>query len=355
MREHRLRDGHEAHDVRLEDAADRVERHLGRTGRTDDPGVVHDGVDPARARDDRAHGQRDRLGVVHVEREGFNPFGRELGQALRAASGGERAVPPCLELADDGASNPGGATRDEDNLLTVRGHGGRGYQACGKLHPLLRAPRGRAMPSAPFTRNYRDHSNNEGFQFEFFCDKCGSGIPVLVRREHAGPRLRPAQGRRFALRRRRRQRRVGRRPRERRVPRQGVGRRVRRRHRRVQAPLPPVWPLRALGLPGGVLESDPGALPRVRARPAAGGRRRPGPGRGRPGARQGAPDQSDGRDEHGRRADGRVPALQRARQRRRQVLRGLRAALATPTACAKCNAPMSPTARFCASCGSPRG
>jgi hypothetical protein len=27
----------------------------------------------------------------------------------------------------------------------------------------------------PFTRNYRDHSNDTGFQFEFFCDKCGNG------------------------------------------------------------------------------------------------------------------------------------------------------------------------------------
>ena len=26
-----------------------------------------------------------------------------------------------------------------------------------------------------FTRNYRDHSNEQGAQFEFFCDKCGSG------------------------------------------------------------------------------------------------------------------------------------------------------------------------------------
>ena len=32
------------------------------------------------------------------------------------------------------------------------------------------------MTSSTFTRNYRDHSNNEGFQFEFFCDKCGSGF-----------------------------------------------------------------------------------------------------------------------------------------------------------------------------------
>ncbi len=26
-----------------------------------------------------------------------------------------------------------------------------------------------------FTRNFRDHSNNSGFQFEFYCDKCGNG------------------------------------------------------------------------------------------------------------------------------------------------------------------------------------
>ena len=31
------------------------------------------------------------------------------------------------------------------------------------------------MSSQPFTRNYSDHSNDTGFQFEFFCDKCGNG------------------------------------------------------------------------------------------------------------------------------------------------------------------------------------
>lgn len=31
------------------------------------------------------------------------------------------------------------------------------------------------MASQPFTRNHSDHSNDTGFQFEFFCDKCGSG------------------------------------------------------------------------------------------------------------------------------------------------------------------------------------
>ena len=27
-----------------------------------------------------------------------------------------------------------------------------------------------------FTKNHRDHSNDTGFQFEFFCDKCGNGF-----------------------------------------------------------------------------------------------------------------------------------------------------------------------------------
>jgi hypothetical protein len=31
------------------------------------------------------------------------------------------------------------------------------------------------MTAIQFTRNYRDHSNDTGFQFEFFCDKCGNG------------------------------------------------------------------------------------------------------------------------------------------------------------------------------------
>ena len=27
-----------------------------------------------------------------------------------------------------------------------------------------------------FTKNFRDHSNAQGYQFEFFCDKCGNGL-----------------------------------------------------------------------------------------------------------------------------------------------------------------------------------
>jgi hypothetical protein len=32
------------------------------------------------------------------------------------------------------------------------------------------------MAAHGFTRNHRDHSNDHGYQFEFFCDKCGSGF-----------------------------------------------------------------------------------------------------------------------------------------------------------------------------------
>jgi hypothetical protein len=31
------------------------------------------------------------------------------------------------------------------------------------------------MAAVQFTRNYTDHSNDTGFQFEFHCDKCGNG------------------------------------------------------------------------------------------------------------------------------------------------------------------------------------
>ncbi len=32
------------------------------------------------------------------------------------------------------------------------------------------------MAATAFTRNYRDHSNDTGYQFEFYCDKCGNGF-----------------------------------------------------------------------------------------------------------------------------------------------------------------------------------
>jgi len=31
------------------------------------------------------------------------------------------------------------------------------------------------MPNIPFTNNYQDLSSQRGFQFKFFCEKCGNG------------------------------------------------------------------------------------------------------------------------------------------------------------------------------------
>lgn len=32
------------------------------------------------------------------------------------------------------------------------------------------------MPLIQFTRNHQDHSTDKGYQFEFFCDRCGNGF-----------------------------------------------------------------------------------------------------------------------------------------------------------------------------------
>src|SRR5205809_13617 len=32
------------------------------------------------------------------------------------------------------------------------------------------------MPLIQFTRNHSDHSTDKGYQFEFFCDRCGNGF-----------------------------------------------------------------------------------------------------------------------------------------------------------------------------------
>ncbi|HEY5957281.1 MAG TPA: zinc ribbon domain-containing protein [Polyangiaceae bacterium] len=42
------------------------------------------------------------------------------------------------------------------------------------------------MTTQPFTRNYSDHSNDTGFQFEFFCDKCGNGHRSSFTRSNVG-------------------------------------------------------------------------------------------------------------------------------------------------------------------------
>ena len=34
----------------------------------------------------------------------------------------------------------------------------------------------RPMPSIPFTGNYEDLSTDRGYQFKFYCEKCGNGV-----------------------------------------------------------------------------------------------------------------------------------------------------------------------------------
>ncbi len=40
--------------------------------------------------------------------------------------------------------------------------------------------------SIQFTRNYEDKSTDQGFQFEFFCDRCGNGYRTRFRPFAAG-------------------------------------------------------------------------------------------------------------------------------------------------------------------------
>lgn len=42
------------------------------------------------------------------------------------------------------------------------------------------------MAYIQFTRNYSDHSNDTGFQFEFFCDRCGNGFMSQFRPNRMG-------------------------------------------------------------------------------------------------------------------------------------------------------------------------
>ena len=38
----------------------------------------------------------------------------------------------------------------------------------------------------PFTDNYQDHSTREGYQFEFFCERCGNGYSSTFKHSVTG-------------------------------------------------------------------------------------------------------------------------------------------------------------------------
>ena len=42
------------------------------------------------------------------------------------------------------------------------------------------------MPTIPFTGNYQDLSSNRGFQFKFFCEKCGNGYMSTFKANRLG-------------------------------------------------------------------------------------------------------------------------------------------------------------------------
>src|SRR5437588_2615521 len=46
----------------------------------------------------------------------------------------------------------------------------------------------------PFTDNYRDHSNEVGFQFEFICERCGNGYKSGFKKNPLGMGAKLAQG-----------------------------------------------------------------------------------------------------------------------------------------------------------------
>src|SRR5512132_2297749 len=48
------------------------------------------------------------------------------------------------------------------------------YGASGPVHRFT-CPAQNTMSLIQFTRNHTDHSTDKGYQFEFFCDRCGNG------------------------------------------------------------------------------------------------------------------------------------------------------------------------------------
>lgn len=49
------------------------------------------------------------------------------------------------------------------------------------------------MPSIPFTNNYQDLSSQRGFQFKFFCEKCGNGYLSTFKASQLGTAAAAAQ------------------------------------------------------------------------------------------------------------------------------------------------------------------
>src|SRR2546427_10360117 len=66
------------------------------------------------------------------------------------------------------------------------GFGLLSLHADGKLTEEEREGGGPVAGMIPFTDNYQDHSTRNGWQFEFFCERCGNGYSSSFKKSVAG-------------------------------------------------------------------------------------------------------------------------------------------------------------------------
>ena len=103
----RLRDGHHAKRVGLEDLADRLLRSRLERRHQPDPGVVDHGVEPTERGDGIANRDADRLPLGHVEPEQAEPIGRrEVRRLLRRAHRRDDVPSVFEEVRGRGAAVP---------------------------------------------------------------------------------------------------------------------------------------------------------------------------------------------------------------------------------------------------------
>ena len=209
------------------------------------------------------------------------------------------------------------------------------------------------MANIPFTSNYTDLSIERGYQFQFFCRKCGNGymstfqanslsgiasaanVAASIRRN-----LRPGCP-------------VGcRHPESGRRPTARFG--ARRGGARDQPDLQAVHPVRELGLRAGVLEQEGGPVRDVRAGHGRGDRGRAGAGRSRTSGRQGAHRRLPRAAQPRAGRLGAVPEL-RCQDAGWQVLSGVRHEPRPKRTCATCGAEADGSPKFCPECGKPYG
>src|SRR2546428_77923 len=88
----------------------------------------------------------------------------ERGRRLRAPGARARRL---------NESEPAGARAGRRPAGVGQRTAGRGSRIIGRS--AHHRNQGRPMPAIEFTGNYQDLSTDKGYQFKFFCEKCGNG------------------------------------------------------------------------------------------------------------------------------------------------------------------------------------